>query len=61
VLLTADKPRDIWDEHEAMFEFVANGEAEKAEQMARLHVVQAAGFMLERFSDQATRRSAKQP
>ncbi|MFM7482780.1 MAG: GntR family transcriptional regulator [Burkholderiaceae bacterium] len=61
VLLTPDKPRDIWDEHEAMFEFVANGEAEKAEQMARLHIVQAAEFMLERFSDQATRRSAKQP
>jgi len=61
VLLTPDKPRDIWNEHEAMFELVANGEAEKAEHMARLHITQAAEFMLERFSDQATRPTANLP
>ena len=52
VLLSADKPRDIWDEHEALFELVAGGEAAKAEQLARTHIQEAANFMLERLSEQ---------
>jgi DNA-binding GntR family transcriptional regulator len=52
VLLSADKPRDIWDEHETMFELVARGEAAKAEQLARTHIEEAANFMLERLSEQ---------
>jgi DNA-binding GntR family transcriptional regulator len=52
VLLSADKPRDIWDEHEALFELVANGKAAKAEQLARTHIEEAANFMLERLSEQ---------
>ena len=52
VLLSADKPRDIWDEHQTMFELVARGEAAKAEQLARTHIEEAANFMLERLSEQ---------
>ena len=52
VLLSADKPRDIWDEHETLFELVAGGEAAKAEQLARTHIQEAANFMLERLSEQ---------
>lgn len=52
VLLSADKPRDIWDEHETLFELVAGGEAAKAEQLARTHIEEAANFMMERLSEQ---------
>ena len=52
VLLSADKPRDIWDEHEVMLGLVAKGEAAKAERLARTHIEEAANFMLERLSEQ---------
>ncbi len=52
VLLSADKPRDIWDEHEAMIKLVVAGDAVKAEQAARRHLEQAANFMIERLRDQ---------
>lgn len=52
VLLSADKPRDIWDEHEVMLGLVAAGEAAKAERLARTHIEEAANFMLERLSEQ---------
>ena len=52
VLLSADKPRDIWDEHEVMLGLVAKGEAAKAERLARTHIDEAANFMLERLSEQ---------
>lgn len=52
VLLSADKPRDIWDEHEVMLGLVAAGEAAKAERLARTHIEEAAGFMIERLSEQ---------
>lgn len=51
VLLSADKPRDIWDEHEALFKLVAGGEAERAEQAARQHIQEAADFMIQRMGD----------
>lgn len=50
VLLSADKPRDIWDEHEKMFQLVASGKAEEVEAMARQHIKQAAAFMIEQIS-----------
>ncbi len=52
VLLSADKPRDIWDEHEAMFKLVASGDGARAEQAARKHIQKAADFMIERLGDQ---------
>ena len=52
VLLSADKPRDIWDQHEAMFEFVASGDGVRAEQTARMHIQEAADFMIQRMGEQ---------
>jgi DNA-binding GntR family transcriptional regulator len=51
VLLSADKPRDIWDEHEAMFKLVASGDAARAERAARKHIQEAADFMIQRLGD----------
>jgi DNA-binding GntR family transcriptional regulator len=51
VLLSADKPRDIWDEHEALFELVAGGDGLRAEQAARKHLEDAADFMIARMGD----------
>jgi DNA-binding GntR family transcriptional regulator len=52
VLLSADKPRDIWDEHEALFKLVASGDGAGAELAARRHLDQAADFMIARLGDQ---------
>lgn len=52
VFLSADKPRDIWDEHEAMLKLVASGDGVRAEQAARRHLEVAADFMIERLRDQ---------
>ena len=49
VLLSADKPRDIWDEHEALFKLVASGDGTGAELSARRHLDQAADFMIARL------------
>ncbi|MEY4468279.1 MAG: hypothetical protein RIR21_2073 [Pseudomonadota bacterium] len=57
VLLSADKPRDIWDEHEALFNLVASGDGAGAELAARRHIDQAANFMIERLSDQLSSES----
>lgn len=49
VLMRDDKPRDIWDEHEAMLATVAHGDGEQAEQLARKHIQHAADFMIKRL------------
>lgn len=49
VLLRDEKPRDIWDQHEAMLEAIAAGDAERAEGLARAHIAQAAAFMTARL------------
>lgn len=49
VLMRDDKPRDIWDEHEAMLATVALGDGELAEQLARQHIQHAADFMIKRL------------
>ena len=51
VLLSADKPRDIWDEHEALFKLVASGDGLRAEQAARKHLEDAADFMIARMGE----------
>ena len=58
VLLSADKPRDIWDEHEVMLGLVAAGEAAKAERLARTHIEEAASFMIERLSQQISENAS---
>ena len=49
VLMRDDKPRDIWDQHEALLAAVAAGDAEGAERLARQHILEAARFMIERM------------
>lgn len=46
VLVRDTKPRDIWDQHEAMLELVMGGEAAKVETLARQHITEAANFMI---------------
>ncbi|MDP2742922.1 MAG: GntR family transcriptional regulator, partial [Hydrogenophaga sp.] len=49
VLMRDDKPRDIWDQHEALLAAVAAGDGEGAERLARHHILAAADFMIERM------------
>ena len=49
VLIRDEKPRDIWDQHEAILQAVARGDGDRAEALARAHLVQAAGFMVSRL------------
>jgi len=49
VLMRDDKPRDIWDQHEALLEAVASGKGIQAERMARQHIIEAADFMIARL------------
>lgn len=52
VLMRDEKPRDIWDQHEAMLAAVAKAHADTAEALARQHVMQAADFMVARLRSQ---------
>ena len=49
VLMRDDKPRDIWDQHEALLDAVAAGDGERAERLARRHILDAADFMIQRL------------
>lgn len=49
VLMRDDKPRDIWDQHAALLEAVAAGDGERAERLARTHILDAAEFMIRRL------------
>jgi DNA-binding GntR family transcriptional regulator len=49
VLMRDDKPRDIWDQHEALLAAVASGDCEGAERLARQHILDAANFMIDRM------------
>ena len=44
-----EKPRDIWDQHAAILQAIASGNADQAEALARDHLQQAAGFMVARL------------
>ena len=59
VLMRDEKPRDIWDQHEAMLAAVTEGDAETAEVLARQHVMQAANFMISRLRSQRDTPPAK--
>jgi len=61
VLMQGEKPRDIWDQHEAMLEAIAAGAAQKAENIARQHILQAADFMVARLRDAAGSTDAELP
>ena len=49
VLMRDEKPRDIWNQHEALLAAVTAGDGERAGQLARQHIEQAADFMIERL------------
>lgn len=46
VLMRGDKPRDIWNQHEALLDAIMAGEPAKAERLARQHILDAADFMI---------------
>ena len=58
VLMRDERPRDIWLQHEEMLAVVAAGDGNKAEALARQHVVQAATFMISRLRSEAERTGA---
>jgi len=49
VLMRDETPRDIWDQHAAILDAIAQGAADQAERLARSHVAQAATFMVARL------------
>ena len=50
VLMRDERPRDIWDQHEALLQVVIAGDGVRAEKLARQHIEQAADFMIRRLS-----------
>ena len=50
VLMLDEKPRDIWDQHEALLQFIITGDGESAEAYAREHILAAADFIIARSS-----------
>ena len=50
VLMLDEKPRDIWDQHEALLAAIIRGDGEVAEAHAREHILAAADFIIERIS-----------
>ncbi len=49
VLMRNEKPRDIWDQHEAMLQDIVSGDGALAEKHAREHILAAANFIIERI------------
>jgi DNA-binding GntR family transcriptional regulator len=49
VLIRDETPRDIWDQHAAILEAIACGQAAQAEALARSHITEAARFMVTRL------------
>ena len=60
VLMRDEKPRDIWNQHEALLSAVAAGDGKLAERLARQHIDQAADFMIARLRHEV-REPATQP
>ena len=50
VLMRDEKPRDIWDQHEALLQSIISGDGDAAERHAREHILAAADFIIERIS-----------
>ena len=58
VLVQDQSPRDIWDQHAAILDAIASGNAETAEKLAREHLMQASGFMVSRLKELAKKNPA---
>lgn len=54
VLVQDQNPRDIWDQHAAILQAIAEGDADAAEQLARDHLMQASSFMVTRLKELAS-------
>lgn len=52
VLIRDETPRDIWNQHAAILEAIARGDAAQAEALARSHITQATDFMVARMRGQ---------
>jgi DNA-binding GntR family transcriptional regulator len=53
VLMQDQSPRDIWDQHAAIMEAIAQGQPQQARALAEEHLVQASHFMVSRLKDLA--------
>ncbi|NDC61082.1 MAG: GntR family transcriptional regulator [Betaproteobacteria bacterium] len=51
VLMRHEKQRDIWDQHEAMLQSIAQGDGDSAEQAARKHILQASDFIFQHINE----------
>ncbi|NMG32609.1 GntR family transcriptional regulator [Aromatoleum evansii] len=51
VLTNEEQPRNVWGQHEAILEAIAAGDAQKAEELGRQHISQAADFMIARLQE----------
>lgn len=60
VLISDEKPRDIWDQHEAILKAVAKGDGDRAEALVRAHLTQAASFMVARLRGRKLEPAAEQ-
>jgi DNA-binding GntR family transcriptional regulator len=61
VLVRDDQPRNIWDQHEALLDAVAQGRARQAESLARRHIQEAADFMIARLAGSAAEGRDRSP
>lgn len=52
VLMQDERPRDIWDQHAGILDAIMKGDAARAEDLARQHILQAANFMIMRLRAQ---------
>lgn len=59
VLMRDQTPRDIWNQHAEILHAICAGDADRAEQLAKAHVTQAAGFVVARL--RATQRKKSSP
>lgn len=53
VLIRERNPRDIWDQHEEIIAAIAAADGAAAEALARDHILNSTGFMLERLAEAA--------
>ncbi|UCE31544.1 MAG: GntR family transcriptional regulator [Burkholderiales bacterium] len=53
VLVRDAKPRDIWDQHQALLRAVVAGEGGAAEALARQHITEAASLMIDALQAEA--------
>jgi DNA-binding GntR family transcriptional regulator len=57
-LLRDEKPRDIWDQHEAILKAIAKGGSARAEALVRTHLTDAVGFMVMRLRGKRAQSAA---